>query len=420
MTLPTLSDEQQRVLDYLNYYRKEHVFITGRAGTGKSVVLRAFREQSTQDLMVAAPTGVAAQNVEAVTLHNLLGMGTGVPADENVDINEVKRKKHYLKDLETLVIDEVSMVSSELMDSIDRVLRAVRNQPEVPFGGVRLIMFGDLYQLPPVKTQDFDQWLNYNGYRSAWFFDAHVWEEADFKTFGLVQVHRQSDARFKELLNAVREGLISSEDLQELNDLGARKPPRDALHLSPYRRVVKTFNDEQMRKLRSPLKVFEARVHRNWGDDDPADRKLGLKAGAKVIMLNNDTQDRWVNGTEALIKNITNDSLWVETEDGITHAVSRFQWVPAGTHPDDFKNAPKFVQFPVRPSWALTVHKAQGLSKKQIVIDLDRGAFEAGHTYVALSRVTGPDGLYLTRPIQMTDIRVDHHVLRFFREMAHA
>lgn len=415
MTLAPMTPEQQNVVDYLNR-DPGHVFITGRAGTGKSHVLRWFQATTTKNVLVCAPTGVAALNVDGMTIHNLMGLGTGLPADSTVDIEMVRRKKSMLLEANAIVIDEVSMVSSDLMDAVDRTLRAVRND-SMPFGGLQMIFFGDLYQLPPVKTQEFEQYLRYMDYRSAWFFDAHVWEETDFKTFGLNHVHRQHDGAFKDLLNGVRDGTITEKQLAELNEIGKHPRTKNSLLLGSRKKAVHDFNTKNLAKLPGHQRVFKAYVNKEWGARDPAEREIKLKSGAKVIMLSNDRQDRWVNGTEAVIRSITMDTLWLTTEDGRTHEVPRFQWVPAGTHPEDYRRAPKFTQFPVKLAWGVTIHKSQGMTKQDIEIDLGSGAFEAGQTYVALSRVTAPEGLHLKNPLRMSDIQVDHHVRRFFDEL---
>ena len=415
MTLPPMTAEQENVVSFLNRSR-EHTFITGKAGTGKSHVLRWFQETTHKKVLVCAPTGVAALNVDGMTIHNLLGLGTGMPADEHIDIVNVRRKKSVLLEADAIVIDEVSMVSSELLDAMDRTLRSVREN-YTPFGGLQIIMFGDLYQLPPVKTQEFEQFLNYFGYNSAWFFDAHVWEETEFHTFGLNHVHRQSDAAFKDLLNGVRDGTLTDRQLVELNALGATPRTKESLLLASRRKAVDDFNQINLRKLRGPVTELKARVNREWDGQDPAERIIKLKSGAKVLMLSNDRDDRWVNGTEAVINSITMETLWLTTDDGRSHEIGRYQWVPAGTSPDRFKEAPKFIQFPVKLAWGVTVHKSQGMTKKDIEVDMGSGAFEGGQTYVALSRVTAPEGLHLKRPLTMRDIIVDPHVRRFFASL---
>jgi ATP-dependent exoDNAse (exonuclease V) alpha subunit len=415
MTLAPMTAEQENVVSFLNR-SNEHVFITGKAGTGKSHVLRWFQETTHKKVLVCAPTGVAAINVDGVTIHNLLGLGTGIPADEHIDIATVRRKKSILLEADALVVDEVSMVSSELLDAMDRTLRSVRNNHE-PFGGVQMIFFGDLYQLPPVKTTEFEQFLNYFDYKSAWFFDAHVWEETEMHTFGLNHVHRQSDAAFKDLLNGVRDGTLTPKQLDDLNALGASPRTKESLLLASRRKAVDDFNQANLRKLRGPVTELKARVNREWDGQDPAERSIKLKPGAKILMLSNDREDRWVNGTEAVVNSITMDTLWITTEDGKDHEIGRYQWVPAGTSPERFKDAPKFIQFPVKLAWGVTIHKSQGMTKKDIEIDLGTGAFEGGQTYVALSRVTSPGGLHLKRPVRMHDIIVDPNVRRFFESL---
>ena len=412
----SLTQEQNNTISFLERTR-EHTFITGLAGTGKSVVLREFRDNTNKEILVCAPTGAAARNVDGITIHNLLGMGTGLPPDEHVDIARVRRDAPALMEADALVVDEVSMVSSDLLDSMDRVLRRVRDKPYEPFGGLQMIFFGDLYQLPPVLTQEFEQYINFADYRSAWFFDAHVWEEAEFHTFGLTKVHRQSDDNFKVLLNAVRDGTIVQEQVDALNQTGTSKRTKNTLLLGARRKAVKDYNMSRLKALRGPTRTLQARVNRGWGIHNPAERELLLKAGSKVIMLSNDREERRVNGTQATVENIETDTLWIRTDEGDQHAVARHQWIPPGTHPDNIKDAPKFVQFPVSLAWALTIHKSQGQSLPDIEVDMGTGAFEAGQTYVALSRVTSPGGLHLKAPLSLRDIRVDPNVRRFFHEL---
>lgn len=417
MSLPTPTAEQLNVINYLDM-TNDHTFVTGKAGTGKTMVLRHFQAQTKKNVLVCAPTGVAALNADGVTIHNLLGLGTGTPADEHTDIPVVRYRRPMLQDLDALVIDEVSMVSSELLDAMDRVLRGIRGN-DFPFGGLQIIMFGDLYQLPPVKTQEFEQWLRYFDYESAWFFDAHVWQETDFKTFGLNHIHRQNDGAFKDLLNGVRDGTITEKQLVELNDLGKSPRTKDSLLLGSRRKTVDDFNQLNLRKLKGSVVELKAMVNREWGGQDPAERLIKIKPGAKLLMLNNDREERWVNGTEAKVNSIRPDknAVWVTTEDGRAHEIPRYQWVPAGTAPEDYQRAPKFNQFPIKLAWAVTIHKSQGMTKKDIEIDLGTGAFEAGQTYVAISRVTTPEGLHLKQPLKMSDIKVDPNVRKFFDKL---
>jgi len=417
MTNPTLIKEQQDIVDYISS-TDEHVFLTGRAGTGKSTVLREFARKTRKQVLVCAPTGIAALNASGATIHNLLGLGTSMPPDQGVDMFKVRAKRAYIaKELETLIIDEISMVSSDLLDAIDRQLRGIRMNRE-PFGGVQIVMIGDVYQLPPVVTKEGKKYYTNAGYRSEWFFDAEVWQDAEFKTFSLEKVHRQADNTFIDLLNTVRDGTTTQQELNLLNTLGARPgKTKDAVMLGTRRDMVENRNNQNLVKLKGSRVEYKARVNTGFGRIEPAERLIRLKPGAKVMMLSNDREDRWVNGTQGRVLDCTTDFIRVELENGIDHIIDRFAWVNAGTPPEDYQTAPKFHQFPVKLAWALTIHKAQGLSLPEIEVEVGSGAFSAGQTYVALSRVTSPQGLFISTPLQLSDIKVDPNVRRFFADL---
>lgn len=417
MSTPALSLEQRQVVDLLNNPYTGHVFVTGRAGTGKSFVLREFQKTTHKNIIISASTGIAALNVSGMTLHRLVGLGTGIPADEHIDIKAVKYSRLWLHRIDTIVIDEISMVSSDLMDAMDRNLREIREKDE-PFGGIQIIMFGDIYQLPPVVKSSDERIYDALGYRSAWFFDAHVWKEDKFSTVEMTHVHRQDDPVFKDLLNAVRDASASPQQVGILNQVGAR-PGRseDSLLLGGTNAIVTSRNMSKLRELPGSPTIFEARKQKGFGWDSPVDMQIPLKNGAHVMLLTNDREDRWVNGSRAQVISILDDSVQVKMEDtGEKHLVTRHTWVPDGTPPENYTLAPKFHQLPLKLAWAVTIHKSQGLSLPEIEIDMGHsGAFAPGQTYVALSRVTNPSGLYINTPLTMKDITVDKHVERFFR-----
>jgi ATP-dependent DNA helicase PIF1 len=415
MSLAPLNAEQQAVFDFVNH-NDEHVFISGKAGVGKSHVIKWLRQSCRKRIAVCAPTGIAALNVSGSTIHNLIGVGTLLPADLHLNINEVKRNRQWLKDLDIILIDEVSMVSSDMMDSIDRVLQKIR-EDDRPFGGLQMVMVGDPYQLPPVIAKEDAEYYK-NNYRSEWFFDAHVWSYEPFKTFELNTVLRQSDAEFKDILNAIRDGTITTDQLHQVNSVGLRNRKRgvDPILLGARKKIVEDHNALKLRSIRAPKHVYTAKVNKGFGHREPADRKLELKLGAKVMMLNNDREERWVNGSMGVVTGATRDTLEVEI-DGFTHDVGVHTWVKAGYKPEDYQLAPKFYQMPLKPAWAVTVHKSQGLSLPEIDVDLGAGAFSAGQTYVALSRVTTPGGLYLRNPLRLSDVKVDPNVRRFYEEL---
>lgn len=414
MGLPPLSREQQNVINYLNR-SKENIFVTGKAGTGKTNVLLWYQTLTNKKIKVAAPTGMAAVNAAGSTIHNLLGLRIATPADAYPDYKAISAARKLLDGIDAIVIDEVSMVSSSLMDAIDRRLRMIRTTSE-PFGGLQIIMFGDLYQLPPVVPKEDKEYYDREGYRSEWFFDADVWQEVGApKTFDLQEIHRQNDPEFKEILNGVRDGSLSVAGLEQINHLRKRKigDPAKTIMLGSRKKLVADYNATQMRRLRTQEHVYQAKVNAGFGIQEPADRKLVLKVGMPVLMLNNDREERWVNGSQGVVTACTPDDVYVEIE-GAQHAVGFNTWVKAGYPPEDYKIAPKFHQLPLRPAWAMTIHKSQGQSMSAVQVDLTGGAFAAGQTYVALSRATSPAGLYLRTPIYRSDIRVDPNVTRFF------
>ncbi len=414
-----LSAEQQDVVDLINH-SNEHVFITGKAGTGKTAVLKAFAKNTNKKMVIAASTGIAALNAGGQTLHRLVGVGTALPADLGIDIHKVKSKRLWLKGINTIIIDEVSMVSADLLDAVDRNLRYIRDNHSEPFGGIQIVMFGDPYQLPPVVTKDAARWYAAHRYRSAWFFDAKVWEEVPFRSVELQTIFRQDDAQFKDLLNGVRDASLDREGLMLLNALGARPGRTEhALLLGSTNKIVSDRNRQRLSAIRGRTHVYTARVNTGFGRGEPAERRLELKVGAHVMMLNNDGQDRWVNGSRGEIEYCGPDSIQVRLWDtDEVHDVDRVAWVPDGTPPDLFMQAPKYWQLPVKLAWAVSIHKSQGLSLPEIEIDMGQyGAFEGGMTYVALSRATDPWGVYFNNQLRPDDIMVNPDVKRFFQSL---
>jgi ATP-dependent DNA helicase PIF1 len=415
----TLSPEQQGVVDLINKTR-DHVFVTGRAGTGKTAVLKAFFKQTKKKAIISASTGIAALNAGGMTIHRLAGLGTALPADLGVDLKKVAQHRRWLKYYDTIIIDEVSMVSSELIDAVDRNLRYIRNNHDEAFGGMQIVMFGDPYQLPPVVTRETKRWYEAHKYTSAWFFDAKVWKRNPFKTVELQTIFRQEDDTFKDLLNGVRDASLEPEGLALLNALGARQGRSDqALLLGSTNDIVLQRNRSKMNELKGRTHIYTARVNTGFGRGEPAERRLELKIGSHIMMLNNDAQDRWVNGSRGEVEYCEPDSVVVRIWDtDETHAVERNAWVPDGTPPDQFQQSPKYWQIPVKLAWAVSIHKSQGLSLPEIEIDMGRyGAFEGGMTYVALSRATSPWGVYFNQPLRMDDIMVNPHVKRFFESL---
>ena len=402
---------------------RAHIFVTGRAGTGKSTLLEHLSWNTSKNLVIAAPTGVAALNVGGQTIHSLFRLPIGVIADHAIDQGPEVRK--LLNAIDTLVIDEVSMVNADLMDAIDRSLRQARSRKEEAFGGVQLVLFGDPFQLAPVPGDPEERAYFADRYRSMWFFDARVWDEAELTIYELATIHRQHELEFKKLLTAVRHGVVTADMAQRLNDMGARPAPTDgAITLATTNATVTRINAAALAKLPGRSLSAVAEVSGEFGGRAyPADEKLELKVGAQVMFLRNDTggDGRWVNGTIGEVVKIS-DTVMVDV-DGERHEVRPATWeryrysYTAATKTLNKDVVAEFTQFPLRLAWAVTIHKSQGKSYSRAIVDLGERSFAPGQTYVALSRITELEGLYLTRPLRPSDIIVDENVTRFMSKV---
>jgi ATP-dependent exoDNAse (exonuclease V) alpha subunit len=438
-----LSTEQRALFEYIEQ-SDSHVFVTGRAGTGKSTLLSHLTANSEKSFAVCAPTGVAALNVGGVTIHSLFTFPFGILGEVDIAKHLSRRTREVLKALDMLVVDEISMVSADLMDAMDRALRIARGKRSVPFGGAQLVMFGDPYQLAPVPPQD-PQERAYmaENYRSGWFFDAHVWREADLERFELGEIFRQSDAEFKEILNAIRDGSVTQEMLDRINQAGNRTPSHpDVIKLATINATVNQVNAQRMSLIGLEPKVFTAKYSDDaakiFGRTLPAETQLELKVGAQVMFIKNDDSSmmkapgggslrRWVNGTIGHVIDLPKSGTVVVEVDGEEFEVGPATWEKVRYEvEEDFDEATgkiketlvpitlaEFKQIPLRLAWAVTIHKSQGQTYDEVQIDMGRGAFSPGQTYVALSRVRSLDGLYLTRAINKADVMVDSDVVRF-------
>jgi ATP-dependent DNA helicase PIF1 len=417
--LIVLSAEQQAVFDTIET-TQDHIFVTGRAGTGKSTLLNHLAETTSKQLVICAPTGVAALNVGGQTIHSLFRLPIGVIGDRDIEQNAQVRK--LLATIETLVIDEVSMVDADLLDAVDRSLRLARQRPYEAFGGVQVVLFGDPFQLAPVPGDADERAYFRDQYRSMWFFDAKVWADAPLRIYELSVIHRQHEDEFKYMLNAVRHGMVTAEIAERLNSTGARPAPvDDAITLATRNDTVNTINARALARLPGRLRTAKAEVTGEFGGRSfPAESALELKIGARVMFLRNDSDQRWVNGSVGTVTKIST-TVFVEI-DGVEHEVQPTIW-------EKFKYSyspvtkelrrdivAEFQQFPLRLAWAVTIHKSQGKTYDRAIVDLGQRSFAPGQTYVALSRISRLDGLYLTRPLRPSDIIVDDDVRRFMEK----
>lgn len=413
-----LTAEQQAVFDHIESTR-DHVFITGRAGTGKSTLLHHLSWNTAKQVVICAPTGVAALNVGGQTIHSLFRLPIGLIGDTAIEQNAETRK--LLNTIDTLVIDEISMVNADLLDAIDRSLRMARQRRNEAFGGVQVVMFGDPYQLPPVPGDTDERAYFRDHYRSMWFFDAKVWTQAALNIIELATIHRQRDEAFAAMLTAVRHGRVTADVAAALNTAGARPAPEGIITLATRNDTVARINKTALDRLPGAVKTAKAELSGDFGGRTyPADEALELKPGAHVMFLRNDADQRWVNGTIGVVTKIR-DTVWVEVDDE-EFEVQPSVWekirysYSASTKELRKDTVGEFQQFPLRLAWAVTIHKSQGKTYDRAVVDLGSRVFSAGQAYVALSRITALEGLYMTRDLRPRDIIVDNDVRRFMSE----
>jgi ATP-dependent DNA helicase PIF1 len=446
-----LSNEQSALFDYIEG-TDAHIFVTGRAGTGKSTLLTYLIENTDKKTLVVAPTGVAALNVGGATIHSAFGFPIGMLGDVELARHLNRRTREVLRAIDMLVIDEVSMVNADMMDAMSRMLGIARGKRAKPFGGVQVVMFGDPYQLAPV-LKDEDIAVMREHYQSGWFFDAKVWratdravEPAQLERYELSEIFRQHDPEFKEILNAIRDGSVTQTMLDVINKAGVREVPNeDIIRLATVNATVDQVNMSHLMAIKSPAVVFKgafsAGDQQAFGRALPVEESLTLKVGAQVMFVKNDDSNtkrakdgtmvrRWVNGTIGRVVEIP-DARHVKVRvGGEEFDVSPTSWEKVRYEIDEEFDAEsgktkevvvpvtlaEYKQIPLRLAWAVTVHKSQGQTYDEVVIDMGRGAFAPGQTYVALSRVRSLEGLYLSRPIAMRDVMVDGNVLRFMAE----
>jgi len=405
-----------------------NVFITGKAGTGKSTLLSYFRDITKKKVVVLAPTGVAALNVRGETIHSFFGFKPDI-TQQKIKKLSAKRKRIF-KEIEAIIIDEVSMVRSDLLDCVDKHLRLNAKSADVSFGGVQMIFIGDLYQLPPVVTSR-EKEIFRSGYRSQYFFDAQVFEGFAMEFIELEKVYRQKDEAFIALLNAIRNNSITEEGLAILNKrVGINLDTNDssgyAVHLTVTNKMASEINNRCLDTLKSKIVTYAAEIDGDFKENSyPTDSMLQLGIGAQVMLLNNDPLDRWVNGSIGKITDIRHneekgtDSVLVRLLDGEIEEVLPSTWdiyhfsFNEMTGQIDSETVGSFTQYPLRLAWALTIHKSQGKTFERVIIDLGSGAFAHGQTYVALSRCISFEGISLARPIKKSDVLMDFRIVKF-------
>lgn len=415
-------------------YTRQSVFMTGKAGTGKSTFLRHIVENTKKRTVVLAPTGIAAVNAGGVTLHSFfhLPFKPLLPDDPELQIRNLRQRlKHtaeqqkLIRELELIVIDEVSMVRADIIDFIDKVLRLYSGRFREPFGGKQLLLVGDIFQLEPVVTSDMRDIFR-DLYPNLYFFSAKVFRDFALVPIELRKVYRQSDSLFIGMLDRMRLGAVSAEDIAMLNsrvDPEASSPERQkefTMTLAPKRDTVDTINTSRLGRLKRKLHTFHGEIRDKFPENSlPVPLVLELKVGAQVVFVRNDPEKRWVNGTIGKIHSISENSLEVELENGQIHTITREVWENVSYRYDketkkiDEEVLGTFTQYPLRLAWALTIHKSQGLTFPRVIIDLEGGAFAAGQAYVALSRCQSLEGLTLRTKVNPYDFFVNPAIRSF-------
>eukprot|EP01029_Cantina_marsupialis_P003377 TRINITY_DN131_c0_g2_i1.p1 TRINITY_DN131_c0_g2~~TRINITY_DN131_c0_g2_i1.p1 ORF type:complete len:435 (+),score=33.07 TRINITY_DN131_c0_g2_i1:1525-2829(+) len=426
------SDEAECAINLIQN-SNQNLFITGKAGTGKSTLLAHIISKS-GDMVVLAPTGIAAIHIKGETIHSFFKLKPGYELDEAKHMRIFKDQVDKFSTLKTILIDEISMVRADILDAIDVFLRRVRKSNEF-FGGVRMIFFGDLYQLPPVVTKD-EKEVFYQKYQSEWFFSAQVFQKPDLFTDGfslkkveLTKVYRQSDQSFIKCLNAIRDKSVTQTDLDYLNRSVCRgfieKKEENWIHLVATNAQAQRINNAKLEGIESPVVEFLSCKEGNIGNLRPNDEKIQVKKGAQIMFINNDSEKRWVNGSLGMIEEIVSEYengetypiLMVRLDNGKLVKVDKHTW-PISKYVFKYGEFVReeigyFTQLPVKLAWAITIHKSQGKSFHHVVIDMGSGSFAHGQCYVALSRCTKPEGVRLKQAIRMNDVIIDETVMNF-------
>ncbi len=414
-----------------------NVFLTGKAGTGKSTFLRYICKNLKKKYVVLAPTGVAAVNVGGVTIHSFFQMPLRPvpPDDPEYSVSALKkskkfskRKRKLIQELELVIIDEVSMVRPDMIDFIDRALRAITGNRRKPFGGVQLLLVGDIFQLEPVVTNESKPILA-KYYPDFFFFNARAYESAKLVSIELNKIYRQTDSKFIDMLDRIRINRATTEDFKILNsrvetseNTLANNNEKFGITLTSRRDSASMINKEKLDELSGNVFIFRGEIKDEFPEKIlPTDLELELKKDAQVMLIRNDMDKRWVNGTLAKIHDISDEEIKVELEDGKIEKVEREEWHNINYIFDEKEKKVReevigtFTQYPLKAAWALTIHKSQGLTFNNVTIDMAGGAFSAGQTYVALSRCRSLEGLRFINPLRYGDVIVSRGAAEFSR-----
>ncbi len=407
-----------------------NLFITGKAGTGKSTLLAYYREKTKKNLVVLAPTGVAAVNVRGQTIHSFFRFRPDITVEKVKKKYKKIRSVELYKKLQTIVIDEISMVRADLFDCVDAFLRIHGPKKGMPFGGVQMIFIGDLYQLPPVVTSA-EREIFTSHYPSPYFFDAHVFRELTLELVELEKIYRQKDETFITILNAIRNRTINDQLLSVINSRVKKdfkfKTKDVYIHLVTINAKADEINADRLLTLPGKPHEYEGEMRGEFDEKSlPAPGVLEIKTGAQVMLTNNDRNGRWVNGTVGVVESVEEseegDAIMVRLETGETVDVLPYCWdmfrfaYNETSRRIDSETIGSFTQYPIILAWAITIHKSQGKTFEKVIVDFERGTFAHGQAYVALSRCTSLSGLILTQPLKTQHVLLDFRVVKFLTQ----
>ena len=416
--------EQQLAFDMIAK-TSQSFFLTGRAGTGKTTFLKTVQQEVEKNFVVVAPTGVAAINAGGKTIHSFFGLDMGVLC--SWDIGQMSGDKISLvRHIDTIIVDEVSMVRCDLLDAMDRTLRHYR-RTSAPFGGVQMVFVGDLFQLEPVVTRE-DRVILQESYGPGpyYFYKAAAIERMGLPKIEFRKIYRQSDPAFIEILEHIRTGRMTIQDLMRINSrVQVPGEGSDKIHvvLTTTRREAQCINESRLRSIPSEPVTFDAeyegQMNRSTPGSDMAEDKLVLKVGAQVMFTRNTGTGKWVNGTIGIVESVSDAGIRVKLEDGSVHEVGKVQWENIEYEYDKVSRSCKrkvvgsVTQYPLRLAWAITIHKSQSLTFDRVAVDFGRSAFCNGQAYVALSRARSLEGLELLRPMSLASVRVSDDIIAF-------